>query len=124
MQKKTYTAGEIHAELDTQGDLPVVARISGGGMAINAICKHGKGSMFNIYRMLRANRWRYISDEHPIECPVCDGNSSVVCEICRKELPAPSDDERIEYYTKGIDVFTDTCCPDCGSLWVVEKEEV
>ncbi|MEZ6230422.1 MAG: hypothetical protein R3B44_07015 [Candidatus Brocadiaceae bacterium] len=38
MQKKTYTAGEIHAALHTHGYLPVRARISGSkGAMISCI---------------------------------------------------------------------------------------
>ncbi|MDR4509347.1 MAG: hypothetical protein MRJ65_14165 [Candidatus Brocadiaceae bacterium] len=128
MKINTYTADEIYdtvlPSLHSQGYLPISILINVDNIDIDAVCKHGRGSLRKVYRILGENCWQYVNSEHTRLCLVCDGteSSTVVCENCNKELPELSDEERALYHTRGIDIFIDTCCPSCGSHWTVTQK--
>lgn len=94
-------------------------------LTVNLICPHGFSEHGMGYEM-EDGMWVGYERAGGSICSVCEfirkHKSIPCCPKCGTAISVLPKEERLNFYKKGLDYFSDTYCPKCGSVWVECKQ--
>ncbi len=97
---------------------------SGTTVALDLVCPHGRSweTAYLHDEEEGSFEWDETGEMGEVEgCTVCDLEAEghrILCPLCKEPLPPCPEEEAVEAFRRGEDLFMTARCPKCASPWV------